>query len=333
VTLPAEKQDKGRNAAGVLVVIVNYKTPALTVNCLRSLQYEQQALPGARVTVVDNASGDGSPETIEAAIRENEWQWASVLPLEENLGFAGGNNAAIRPALQKDDPPELFWLLNPDTIVHPGALKELVSFLDHNRRAGIAGSLLQDAHGRPQSSARRFPGVLSEFESSIRFGPVSRALRKYIVAIPPGNQPVRADWAPGASMMVRKEVFEGVGLFDEGYFLYYEEVDFCLRAASAGWECWCVPESRVMHLEGQATGIGSSKEWPKRRPRYWFEARRRYFRKNLGALRAFLADIAWLAGHAAYKVKRRIKGEQGSEPPHIVRDFLQCRLSESRERV
>ena len=318
MTLPAEKQDKGRNAAGVLVVIVNYKTPALTVNCLRSLQHEQQALPGARVTVVDNASGDGSPETIEAAIRENEWQWASLLPLEENLGFAGGNNAAIRPALQKDDPPELFWLLNPDTIVHPGALKELVSFLDQHERAGIAGSLLQDAHGRPQSSARRFPGVLSEFESSIRFGPVSRALSKYIVAIPPGKEPVRADWAPGASMMVRKEVFEGVGLFDEGYFLYYEEVDFCLRAARAGWECWCVPESRVMHLEGQATGMASI---TKRRPSYWFESRTRYFRKSLGLLGAMAADCAWVAGYAAYRVISFLRRKPRVDPPWLLWDF------------
>ena len=119
----------------LLVVIVNYKTADLTVDCLRSLAPQLATIDGtSRVVVTDNASGDGSVEKIQAAITENGWDWATLLPLPSNGGFAYGNNRAIEPALQGESKPDYVFLLNPDTDVLPGALKALVDFMEahHN---------------------------------------------------------------------------------------------------------------------------------------------------------------------------------------------------------
>ena len=102
----------------LLVVIVNYRTAELTLDCLRSLAAEAAALPGLRAVVVDNASGDDSVDRLAAAV--SEYRWATFLPLAENRGFSAGNNAAIRPALAAADPPDYVLLLNPDTVVRPG---------------------------------------------------------------------------------------------------------------------------------------------------------------------------------------------------------------------
>src|SRR6516164_2302852 len=104
-------------SAEVLVVIVNYRTADLVVDCLASLEPEVAALPGMRAVVVDNASADGSAERLAVACRDRGWSWASIAPLGRNGGFAAGNNAALRPALDSADPPRYFILLNPDTVV------------------------------------------------------------------------------------------------------------------------------------------------------------------------------------------------------------------------
>ena len=156
----------------LLVVVVNYRTADLTIDCLRSLEPEIGPRgDDARVVVTDNASGDGSPGRIEAAIRENGWaSWAEFRPLEKNGGFAFGNNAAIRPFLESGSPPRYVLLLNPDTIVRPGAVAALVEFMDANPAVGIAGSRLEDPDGSPQRSAFRFYSALGELEGAMKPG-------------------------------------------------------------------------------------------------------------------------------------------------------------------
>ncbi len=192
----------------------------------------------------------------------------------ENDGFAAGNNAALEPALQSSPPFDYFLLLNPDTVVLPGAVAALASFLDNHPQAGFAGSRLENPDGTPQCSALRFPGIVSEFEGGLRLGICSRLLAKRLVAPPVRDDIHRTDWLVGASLLVRRQVFEQIGLLDPGYFLYFEELDFCLKAMRRGWECWYVPSSRVVHLVGQATGMKSGKTLRKRRPAYWFASRR-----------------------------------------------------------
>ncbi|MGQ4650677.1 glycosyltransferase [Lyngbya aestuarii] len=311
------------NPTLLLVVIVNYRTPGLTIDCLHSLVPEVQSLPGTRVVVSDNDSGDQSVEKIKSAIDTEGWSdWASVMPLECNGGFAFGNNAVIRPALNSTNPPPYILLLNPDTIVRPGALKLLVDFMNENPKAGIAGSRLEDPDATPQYSAFRFHTMLSEFDSGLRLGIVSKLLTRWVIAPPISEEICQTDWVAGASMIVRREVFETAGLMDEAYFMYYEEMDFCLQAKRAGWSCWYVPQSRVVHLVGQSSGVTNTKQQPKRRPQYVFDSRRRYFLKNYGWLYAALADHAWASAFALWSLRRVIQGKSSNDPPKLFADFL-----------
>jgi N-acetylglucosaminyl-diphospho-decaprenol L-rhamnosyltransferase len=312
----------------LLVVIVNYRSASLAIDCLRSLAPEVASLGGpgvARVVVTDNASADESVARLTRAVADNGWSgWATIQPLPRNGGFAYGNNEAIRAALAGTEKPEYVLLLNPDTLVRPGAIRALLEFMDMHPAAGIAGSRLEDPDGTPQRSAFRFHTVRSELEAGVRLGLVSVLLRRHVVAppVPAGEAPVRTDWVAGASMIVRRAVFEQAGLMDEGYFMYFEEVDFCLRAARRGWPCWYVPASRVVHLVGQSSGVTDARQSNRRRPKYWFDSRRRYFLVNHGPLKTALADLAWSLGFATYRLRQFLQRKPDRDPACLLRDFV-----------
>lgn len=274
-----------------------------------------------RVVVADNASGDDSVSTLRAAIRGAGWDWAEVVPLDRNGGFAFGNNAAVRRLLSDRDPPDYFWLLNPDTLVRPGAARPLIDFLSSRLDVGIVGGGLEYPDGKPQTAAFRFPSLPGEFEITLRFGIVSRLLERFRIPTPPAVHAHPTDWVNGASMMVRRGVFEGVGLMDESFFLYFEETDFCRRARSVGWKIWHEPASRVVHLEGQTTGVTGANRSSRRRPQYWFDSRTRYFRKHLGRTGALAADLIYLAGLIGWRVHSRARGKADPDPPGLLRDF------------
>jgi hypothetical protein len=311
----------------ILVAIVNWRTADLTVDCLRSLSSEAAGLPDLRVVVTDNASGDGSVEKIQAAIEAGGWAgWASVKPLEKNGGYAYGNNGAIRPALSGADKPDYIYLLNPDTIAHPGAVRELAAFMEANSKVGIAGGRAENRDGSVRRSMFRFHSVPGEFENALRLGVVTRLLRRYMYAPPVPEAPAPGDWVSGASMMIRRQVFEQIGLLDEGYFMYFEETDFCFRAKRAGWEVWYVPQSRIIHLVGQSSGVTGAQRAAKRRPRYWFDSRRRYFLHNYGITRKILADVAWAGGFAVFNLLRTIRRKPRTDPPWLWWDFVRYNL-------
>jgi N-acetylglucosaminyl-diphospho-decaprenol L-rhamnosyltransferase len=313
----------GSNQEGirVAIVIVNYRTAALTIACLKSLADERGTDRSFKVIVVDGCSGEG--EVLSKAVVEHGWgEWVTVMVADRNGGFSFGNNCGIRAALEWPSPPAYFLLLNPDTEVRPGAVGVLVRFLDANPQVGIAGSSFENPDGSEWPIAFRFLSILSELERGLRIGLFSRLVRRKIVAMNMEGREARVDWVAGASMMVRKQVFDSIGLMDEAYFLYYEEVDFCLRALRAGWPCWYVPSSRVMHISGQATGVSSRGVKTKPMPGYWFESRTRYFVKNHGVWYARLADLAYGLGLACYKLRVRLTGRQDADPPNLLSDFF-----------
>ena len=314
----------------LLVVIVNYKTADLTVECLQSLANEIRLVNGiTKVVVTDNASGDGSTEKIQAAIAANGWSWASVMALPTNGGFAYGNNRGIEPFLKLDaDKPQYVYLLNPDTVVLPDALRELVRFMDEHADVGIAGGRAVNPDMTVRNSAFRFHTVLSEFEGSIRLGLVSKLLKDRIVATAPPEQPQPVEWVSGASMMVRREVFEKIGLLDEGYFMYFEETDFCLRAKKAGFPTWYVPGSKIIHLVGQSSGVTGTKRTAKRRPAYWFKSRHRYFRQHYGTLKTLAADVLWAGGYAVGTVLQKLRRKPRTDPPWLWWDFVRYNIKD-----
>jgi GT2 family glycosyltransferase len=310
-------------AGQVWVVIVNYRTGNLVVDCLHSIAAQIADLPGFHTVVVDNASGDKSVEMLSATIEREQWHdWASVLPLDRNGGFAFGNNAGIRDALRSSGHVDYVMLLNPDTVAQRGAIRALVDFLDSHPRAGIAGSRLENAEGGAECSAHNAFSPLGELDSGARLGILSRALHRYTGTLPMREAAHECDWVSGASLMVRREVFETAGVLDEGYFLYFEEADFCLRAREAGWQIWFVPESRVVHLEGASTGIRSVL---RRRAAYWYDSRRRYFVKHFGLPGLILADALWAVGRISLGIRQLLhlgSGGNRQDPKWFAFDLL-----------
>ena len=308
----------------VLVIIVNYRTPALALEAAASLEAEVLARGDSHVVIVENGSGDNSAEIIAAGIAERGLgAWCSLLPVVENRGFAAGNNEGLRWYQRETGGlPEFAWLLNPDTTAHPNAIGALLAFMADNPNAGIVGSRCLWEDGRIRFSAFHFPSLASELTHAIAFGPITRLLGDQEVVVPISDRPVRADWVSGSSFMIRRAVIERIGLMDEGYFLYFEESDYCARAADAGFEVWTVPQSVITHIGGQATGITGAQRGSKRRPRYWFAARARFFARRYGAAYANLANLAWLFGYPLGRAIDAVRGKKRDDPPFFWLDFL-----------
>ena len=303
------------------IVIVSYKSAALTVDCLRSIALERrEARLQIRCVVIDNASGDG-PHVAEA-IAANGWQdWARVVVAPRNGGFAYGNNMGLAE-LERDGRIDFVHLLNPDTTLRPGAVGALVDFFDAHPRAGIAGGIFENGDGSEWAIAFRFPSVLGELEQGLRLGVVSRLLAKACVPMHMGSMAASVDWVSGASMLVRREVFSRIGGLDETFFLYFEETEFCHRAKAAGFEVWYVPTSRVVHIAGQSTKVTERNVGPRRLPSYWFDSRRLYFTRTHGAAYAALADAVAIVAGALGMVKSTLLGRLRTHVPHFLRDVL-----------
>ncbi|MEO0530274.1 MAG: glycosyltransferase family 2 protein [Planctomycetota bacterium] len=308
----------------LLIVLVNYNGSDLTIDCLESLSPELAALPDARVVVCDNGSeASEAPKLSRAIDRLDLADRVTLRVLRCNQGFTGGNNAVIREALSGDASLEAVVLLNNDTLVHPGAIAELLRFLEEHPDAGVCGSRLEYPDGETQRAARRTITAASEFEAYARIGVVSKLLSPWLVAPPEprGEQPVTCGWIPGAALMIRREVLDRVGLLDEGLYTYFVDVEFCLRARRAGWPTWYVPTSRIVHLVGKTTGITEKVTRPKRRPAYWFEARRRYFLTSFGSFYAAFADLAALSGLVLHKLWITARRRPDPDPPRLLWDL------------
>lgn len=304
----------------IAVVIVSYKSGALTVDALRSIASER-ATPGltVRAVVVDNASGD-TPQ-IAQAVAANHWEsWVLLITAPRNGGFAYGNNLGLEQVYAQR-PPDYVYLLNPDTQLRAGAIGGLVRFLEERPAVGIAGSSFENDDGTDWPMAFRFPTLFSEIDTGVSAGLVTRALRRWVVAVPMDRFPQQVAWVSGASMMVRAAVLEAIGGLDENYFLYFEEPDFCYRASRAGFSTWYVPTSRVMHMGGQSTKVHSV-IGPERLPPWWFESRRRYFVLRYGVARAMVIDVVAVFAYSLGLCKRILLGRRRSAVSHYIRDLL-----------
>jgi N-acetylglucosaminyl-diphospho-decaprenol L-rhamnosyltransferase len=310
------------SAAELSVCIVNWRTAGLTIDCLKSICAERKDVT-LRVVVVDNLSGDGSAEQILSAIQREGWQdWVSVVEAPRNGGFAYGNNIAIRQFLRDDPGLRYVLLLNPDTLVRPGAFRAILDFMEQHPDAGMAGGISEDLDGTRQHCSFRFPSVANEFLSHAKIPFIGRLFSRWEVLAGMPDKPEKVGWVSGAHLIIRREVIDQIGLLDEAFFLYFEETDYIHRASRAGWTCWHVPASRVVHLVGQSSGLVNDPVTRKPLPDYWFESRRRYFVLNHGRLYACLADLAVLTGLLLWRVRRSIQGLPDVFPPLLASGIL-----------
>jgi N-acetylglucosaminyl-diphospho-decaprenol L-rhamnosyltransferase len=311
----------------VAVVIVNYRTPELTVNCLAGLQKERSAFRDLRVLLVDGGSGDGSVDQLAAFIERGEFRdWVDLLALPINGGFGWANNQAIQRLLAKTgETPRYIHLLNPDAEPEPGAVHFLARYLNGHPSAGAVGSQLLELDESSSGSAFTFPSIRGEFCRGARTGLLDRLLRVPPISIN-ASEATEVDWVTGASVMLRVEALRDVGLFDEGIFLYHEEVELMWRMRKAGWTIAIEPRSRVRHIGGAATGMHgrvSSKSAQPRVPVYFYRSRTRFFGLTRGRSVAALAFLAWLGGHAMWTTRRLFglaRGSNGIE--HQLRDHV-----------
>lgn len=307
----------------ILIVIVNYRAAALVIDCLQSLAPERETVDDLRVVIVDNPGGDDCAARLRSAIDQLGFgDWVELREMPRNGGFAYGINAGVQPALTRPAPPDAFLLLNPDTYVRRGAVAQLAAFLDAHPEVGMVGSRVEDADGTVQHSRFRFPGIANQFDDGLRLGFVHRLVAKHATCPPFVDEPHAIDWLSGACMLVRRSVFEKVGPFDEGYFLYFEELDFSRRAHALGVQSWYVPASRIVHLVGQSTGVTVRNRRPNRTPEYWFESRRRYFGKHHGRIYKLLVDVAFTVGRLGAHAVRVLRRRPDGDPPHFLWDFV-----------
>lgn len=304
----------------VLTIVLNWRTPAMTIDAVATALVALDGIDGALV-VVDNDSQDGSFEQIAEAIRVRGWDTGPhlvrVLQAGRNGGYGAGNNVGIRAGLPDGQKPDFVYILNSDAFPETGAVRALLDHMLAHPRTAFVGSALYGQEGDHHNTAFRFPTIASEFEGQVRFAPISRLFASKTVVMPPPATEARVHWMAGASLMVRQPVLDQIGLFDETFFLYFEETDLCHRAIDAGWDCVFVPTSRAMHLGSISTGM---RKW-QRIPQYWLDSRMHYFVKNHGVVYAALATMALIAGGVIWRLRLVFQRKDRRDPPYFLRDL------------
>ena len=333
------------------IIIVSWNVRDLLRACLRSVVSDPES--GARsqgpeclmpvpcplsleIIVVDNASSDGS-----AAMVADEFSDVKLIANSENRGFTRGNNQGLALAQGR-----YVLFLNPDTVVLGEALATMVAYLDTHPQVGALGPRLFYADGSPQSSRRRFPTLaMALFESTPLAwhwpASLNRWARRYRMedeqtfgaSEPPKtlDEAEEVDWLVGAALLVRREALQQIGGFDEGYFMYSEELDWCRRAKDAGWRIIYLPAAEIMHYEGK-----SSEQVATARHIRFQTSKIRYFRKFQGPLTAEFLRLAiggmfaveWLieAGKWLLGSKRLLRQERMAAYLQLLRSGLRSSI-------
>lgn len=305
----------------VCTIIVNYRSAELATRATNAALRATVTYPDAPIYVIDNHSGDGSLAALQKAKSSLGWpERVTIWDSGKNGGYGFGNNVGIRLAMAAEPKPDFFYILNPDAFPDEDAIDVLVRYMDAHPEVGIAGSAARGIDGAKHFTAFRFPTIASEFETACRLGLVSRLLADRAVPLGDVVEDRIVDWVGGMAVMIRREVFERVGLFDEKYFLYFEETDLCRRAREAGFLTAYVPSSRVVHIGSATTGV---KDTSQPLPRFWYDSRRRYFEKHHGRRYVLAADAARLVGELLFRARvAAFPVHDRPRKPHFVRDFV-----------
>ncbi len=248
----------------VSIIIVNWNTRELLLNCLSSVLATTSGL-AIETIVVDNGSQDGSSEAVR-----KEFPGVTVIQNDRNRGFARANNQALAGAAGR-----YFLLLNSDAVLTEGSLQGLVSFMDRTPDAGVAACQFIDTDGSRQNSFDNFPTLATElFNKTIlkllfpaRYPSKRRVYR----------EPIEVDSVIGACMLVRAEAVRQVGVLDEEYFFFLEETDWCYRMRRAGWHVYHLPNIRVYHLQGKSKEQSPVNAWIE-----YYRSLYLFFKKNRG---------------------------------------------------
>ncbi len=303
----------------LLIITVNYASAEHILQNLDGLILQIEAIGNTEIWIVDNNSPDDSVEVLRNEImRHGLEHLVRLIESPVNGGFGAGNNIAFREALALPEPPSYIYLLNPDANPDPGAVDTLFQFMVEHPDIGVVGGALRDEQNNLQCSTFRFPSLLSEMEWSLKLGIVTKLLHNHRVAMETPKHATTVDWVSGASMMIRCDVLEQIGMFDETFFLYWEEVDLCRRVWDAGYDIYFVPNAVVQHISGVTTGMASPK---KRIPNYWFKSRTHYLRKTFGFGKLIIFNLIVVFCTSLLRVRQYL-GRKEVKSPHFLWDFI-----------
>lgn len=264
------------------VVIVSWNVSKLLRDCLESIYHLPLAEQPREVFVVDNASTDGTVEMVR-----EQFPQVRCIENSENRGFAAANNQAIKNSTSQN-----VLLLNPDTVVHAGAFSKMLQVFVSHPKAGIVGPKLLNFNGSYQPSVRRLPTVtaLAAIALKLRYlWPNFPPLRRYMAADLDSENEQAVGQVMGAAFLIRRSVINKIGMLDEGFHVWFEEVDYCKRAADAGWETWYVPSATITHIGGQS--FAQQPSVPKQQQ--WHRSVLHYSRKHFSKL---ATGFLWLVG-------------------------------------
>jgi GT2 family glycosyltransferase len=272
-----------RRMKKINVSIINYKTAELTIQCLRSVVDDLVGIDG-HVTVVDNDSNDGSAEKIESWIDAHISQVPITLVRSEvNSGFSSGHNQGILacPA---------------DAVLRPEFFKAILMAAEANPDKGLFAPRLEDEDGTPQISCFRFHNPASELIRGAVTGFITSLLSRYNVPLSVAPEADKIEWASFACILLRHEMFVAIGPMDEGYFLYFEDSEYCLRAHRAGWSITFVQTARTVHYRGGSAPVKALAKENKRLPAYYYASRTRFFYQAYGWAGLVFANLLWVTG-------------------------------------
>ena len=282
-----------KKSYSVAIIVINFRTPELITECLSKMSstFENERV---KLVVVDNDSQDDSVEKLGIWI--NQQPYASRITLVEsqyNGGFSYGNNLGIK-AVEAD----YYLLLNSDAYLVADCLDRLLIEIDKDKKIGIVSPKLTWPDSTPQESTFRFHHPLSEFIDQSKTGYISRLFSNYIVAHPVQEADVNVEWTSFACVLIKKSLIEDIGLLDDEFFMYFEDVDYCFQASKSGWLVRHIPKVSAVHLRGGSSDVKKNTQLKKELPKYYYQSRTRIYFKCYGWLGLFFANILWYMGRS-----------------------------------
>jgi GT2 family glycosyltransferase len=289
----------------VTVVIVNYRAAELVLDNLPSLTAERQGVEKLDVIVVENGSDDGSEERLRRGMKEVAGVDAELVAASVNQGFAAGNNIGFARIEEKGERPDGVLLLNPDTRLPDGTIGRLIGAASTSPRPGVIGGRALKEDGRPAGCAFRFPTLQVEAASFPVLGKLMGKGASDIDVSRMSGPPVPCDWVSGSCFLITREALNAEPRFDQRYFLYFEETDYCRRIKAHGFDVLHTPEARYTHIGGQSTGVADGRAVTKDMPPFWYESYRRYYVQNHGPVYAAAIGSLRIMGLATRRLLGR----------------------------
>ena len=290
---------RSTDATRLAISIVNYRTGKMTIAAVQSVLDALGDIT-ADVIVVDNASGDGSAESIAEWMSQLNDARVQLVRSDVNSGFSGGHNLGMKSAPDAD----YYLVLNSDALLRPDFFDAILTPALADPKVGLVAPQLEYDDGEIQISCFRFASPASEVMRGAQTGPVTKLLKHHVIAIPNPPVPSQIEWASFACILLCGDMVKDIGPMDEGYFLYFEDSEYALRATRAGWKVKHTAKARAVHFRGGSGPVKEIQAEKKRLPAYYWRSRTRFLRQAYGRSGPLRGNLGWILGRIIAQTRR-----------------------------